>query len=53
VVENAFPPEAKPYDEVKNEAARGVYGKKIREALDVWVGKLKEAYDTEIFMVQD
>lgn len=53
VVENAFPPEAKPYDEVQNEAARGVYGKKIRESLDVWVEKLKEAYDTEIFLVRD
>lgn len=52
VVEAAFPPQAKSYEEVQNEAARAVYGRKIKEALDAYVGKLKKAYETKIFLVK-
>lgn len=49
-VEQAFPPQAKPYEQVKNEAAKAVYARKVREALDEWVASLKDAYETEIFL---
>ncbi|MEW6519915.1 MAG: peptidyl-prolyl cis-trans isomerase [Thermodesulfobacteriota bacterium] len=51
VVESAFAPQAKSYDEVQNEAAKIVYGRKIKEALDEYERKLKEVYETEIFIV--
>lgn len=51
LVERAFPPEAKPYEQVRNEAAKVVYARKIREALDAWVASLKDAYHTEVFLV--
>jgi len=53
VVESAFPPQAKSYEDVQNEAAKEVYGRKIKEALDEYERKLKEAYETEIFIVDD
>jgi parvulin-like peptidyl-prolyl isomerase len=53
LVESAFPPQAKSYEEVQNEAAKVVYGRKIKEALDEYERKLKEVYETEIFIVND
>jgi peptidyl-prolyl cis-trans isomerase C len=51
LVEQAFPPQAKPYEQVRTEAAKVVYAGKIREALDAWVASLKEAYHTEVYLV--
>ncbi|MDR9502574.1 MAG: peptidyl-prolyl cis-trans isomerase [Desulfurivibrionaceae bacterium] len=51
MVEQAFLPQAKPYEQVKNEAAKAVYATKVREALDAWVTSLKDAYQTEVFIV--
>jgi hypothetical protein len=53
VVDSAFPPEAQTYEEVRQEIGKIVYGKVINEALEEWVVKLKEAYETEIFLVQN
>ncbi|MFH1216986.1 MAG: peptidyl-prolyl cis-trans isomerase [Pseudomonadota bacterium] len=53
VVESAFPPLAKPYEEVQNEAAKVVYGRKINEALEEYGRKLKEVYETEIFIANE
>lgn len=53
VVESAFPPQAKPYEEVQNEAAKVVYGGKINLALEDYGKKLKEVYETEIFLVDN
>ncbi|MDH3868835.1 MAG: peptidyl-prolyl cis-trans isomerase [Desulfuromonadales bacterium] len=53
VVDTAFPPEAQTYEEVRQEIGKIVYGKVINEALEEWVVKLKEAYETEIFLVQN
>lgn len=53
VVETAFPPQAKSYEESQNDAAKVVYGRKIKEALDEYERKLKEVYETEIFLVND
>ena len=53
VVESAFASKAKTYQDVRQEVGKIVYAQKINEALEEWVGKLKEAYETEIFIVQD
>ena len=52
-VDNAYPPVAKPYDEVRQEIGRILYARAINEALADWVGKLKEAYETKNYLVQD
>ena len=51
-VEKAFPPVAQPYEEVRQEVGKIIYSRKINEALQSWVKKLKEAYETEVFIVQ-
>lgn len=53
VVEQAFESKAKTYQEVRQEVGKIVYGQKINEALEAWVDKLKEVYETEVFIVQD
>jgi hypothetical protein len=53
VVESAFPPEAKTYEEVRQEIGKIVYGQVVNEALEEWVVKLKEVYETEIYVVQN
>ncbi|MCM2265641.1 MAG: peptidyl-prolyl cis-trans isomerase [Desulfuromonadales bacterium] len=53
VVESAYPPVAKPYEEVRQEIGRILYAEKIKVALADWVTKLKEAYPTENFLVPD
>ena len=53
VLEAVFPPKAKLYAEVRQEAGKVVYGQKINEALEEWVIKLKEAYEVEVFIVQN
>ncbi|RLB68351.1 MAG: hypothetical protein DRH08_01200 [Deltaproteobacteria bacterium] len=53
VVEAAFPPEAKTYEEVRQEIGKIVYGEVVNKALEEWVVKLKEVYETEIFLVKN
>ena len=52
-VETAFPPQAKSYEEAQNEAAKAVYGRKINQSLTDYENKLKEVYETEIFLVNE
>lgn len=52
VINSVFPPEAEPYEKAREEAGRIVYGQKIEEAFEEWVRRLKEAYETKIFIVQ-
>jgi len=52
VVETVYPPEAKPYEEARDEIGRIVYGQKIEEAFEEWVRRLKEAYETQILIFQ-
>ncbi len=53
LIDSAFPPVAKPYHEVRQEIGRILYAEKINDALADWVDKLKEAYETESYLVQD
>ncbi|MBN1957141.1 MAG: peptidyl-prolyl cis-trans isomerase [Desulfuromonadales bacterium] len=49
-VDNAYPPKAQRYEEVRQEVGKIIYAQKINEAVEDWVAKLKEAYETEIFI---
>jgi hypothetical protein len=42
-------PKPKPFDDVKAEIAEVVYKDKLRKAVEVWAGKLKEYYPVEIY----
>jgi parvulin-like peptidyl-prolyl isomerase len=53
LVDSAYPPVAKPYQDVRQEIGRILYAEKINEALADWVGKLKDAYETENYLVQE
>lgn len=53
VIETVFPPKAKLYEEVRQEIGKIVYAQVIEEAFEEWVTKLKEAYETEIYIVED
>jgi len=52
VVETVFSPKAKPYEEARPEIGKIVYGQVIEAAFEEWVVKLKEAYETEVFIVE-
>jgi len=51
VVEAAFPPKAKTYAEVRQDVGKIIFGQKINEALEDWVAKLKQVYETKVFIV--
>ncbi len=53
VVESVFPPRTKDYEDVRQEVGKIVYGQKINAAFKEWVRKLKEVYETKIFIVQN
>jgi len=53
LIESAFPPVAKPYEEVRQEIGRILYAEKIKEALADWVVKLKKVYETKNYLVPD
>ncbi|MFA5701650.1 MAG: peptidyl-prolyl cis-trans isomerase [Desulfuromonas sp.] len=49
-LEDVFTPEVRPYDQVRSDILALVYQEKIAATLDEWVRKLKEAYETRIFL---
>ncbi|WP_321366749.1 peptidyl-prolyl cis-trans isomerase [uncultured Desulfuromusa sp.] len=49
--EDVFPPEPRPYDQVRKELLGIVYQQKVTATLNEWVEKLKEAYETKVFLV--
>ena len=53
MVEAAFEPKAKLYEDVRQEVGQIIYAQKINEALKEWIRKLKEVYETEIFIVEE
>ncbi len=53
MVETAFEPKAKLYADARQEAGQIIYAQKIDAALKEWVRKLKEAYETKIFIVDE
>lgn len=53
LIDSAYPPVAKPYEEARQEIGRLLYARKINEALAEWVSKLKKSYQTENYLVQN
>ncbi len=53
LVDNVFPPEPQPYELAKDEVAKVVFNVKSEELLAEWVAKLKEAYETRNFLVEE
>lgn len=49
-LDDVFTPEARPYEQVRSDILALVYQEKIKETLDGWVEKLKEAYETKVFL---
>ena len=49
-LEKNFPPEPKPYDQVRSQILKLVYQERVQEALDAFVAQLKEHYPTEIYL---
>lgn len=49
--EDVYPPKSRPYDQVRKELLSLVYQDKVSATLDEWVAKLKEAYETKVFLV--
>lgn len=49
--EDVYQPKPRPYDQVRKELLQLVYEEKKAEVLKEWVGKLKEAYETKVFLV--
>ncbi|MCL7489786.1 MAG: peptidyl-prolyl cis-trans isomerase [Desulfobulbaceae bacterium] len=50
LVEDVFPPESQPYEQVRNDAGQKVFNSKAEKVLDEWTMKLKEAYSVEILL---
>ena len=51
--EDVFSPEPKPYEQVRKELLNIVYRERVKKSLDEWVEKLKEAYETKVFLVAE
>jgi hypothetical protein len=50
VVSKAFPPKPRPYETVKTSIAQIIYDQNLRLLIADWSDKLKEAYETRIFV---
>lgn len=48
--EEVYPPQPRPYDQVRKDLLKIVYQEKTAETLELWVEKLKEAYETKIYL---
>ncbi len=48
-VEKEVPPQPKPFDEVKDEMEKKMYGEKFMEVANNWFAKLRKAYDVRIY----
>lgn len=53
LVEAAYPPQPKAYEQVRSEVGQALYNEKFQQILDHWVSRLKEAYATEIFLAKN
>jgi hypothetical protein len=50
VVNKVFPSTPQPYERVRSPAAKAIFDQKIKNLIEDWTGKLKEAYETRIFV---
>lgn len=50
LVEEAYPAQPQPYEQVKGQIAKIIFNRKLKELLDDYVGKLKEVYEVKVFV---
>jgi hypothetical protein len=50
VVQEIIPPNARPYDEVRDELAKKLYGQKLMKSIDDYAGKLRALSKVEIYL---
>jgi hypothetical protein len=50
VIDQVFPAMPRPYDSVRDPVVQKIFGQKIKLLIDDWSAKLKEAYETRIFV---
>jgi len=48
--ENVYPPEPKPFKQVRDGILKIVYQQEVEATLEQWVEKLKEAYPTQVYL---
>lgn len=51
-LEDVYKPEPEPYDQVRKEIMKKIYQQHVKNELSQWAEKLKEAYETKIFLVR-
>jgi hypothetical protein len=50
ILDEVYPPRAEPFTKKSEEIAKIIFNKKIKEVLDDWTAKLKEAYEIQLFL---
>jgi hypothetical protein len=50
VISKVFPSQPKPYESVRSAIAKVIFDQKLKLLIDDWTEKLKEAYETRIFV---
>jgi parvulin-like peptidyl-prolyl isomerase len=50
LIEEAYPPQPQSFEQVKGQMAKIIFNGKLKEALDEYVGKLKEVYEVKVFV---
>jgi hypothetical protein len=50
VVNKVFPSTPRPYETVRSPAAKAIFERKVKQLIEDWSEKLKEAYETRIFV---
>jgi hypothetical protein len=50
VISKTFPPKPRPYESVRTSIAKTIFDQKLKLLIADWSGKLKEAYETRIFV---
>jgi len=49
-LEQVYPSQVQPFDQVKGVISKKLFNEKVKLALEDWIGKLNDAYDTQIFI---
>ncbi len=50
VINKVFPSKPRPYETVRSPAAKAIFERKIKQLIEDWSEKLKEVYETRIFV---
>ena len=50
VINKVFPSKPRPYETVRSPVAKAIFERKVKQLIEDWSEKLKEAYETRIFV---